>query len=146
MMLREYVADRRWPDLFREMRRTQDEMNRLFGGLRLAVRPEFPPINVRAGPEGALVTAEVPGVSPEQIEVTVHQDTVTLRGKRDLDIPEGASEHRRERAQGEFQRTIILPFRVDADKVAAHFDRGVVTLELPRPAADKPRQVKVARG
>jgi HSP20 family protein len=47
---------------------------------------------------------------------------------------------------GPFARTIVLPFRVDADKVSARFDRGVLTLELPRPAADRPRQIKVARG
>jgi len=144
-MLRDYVMERRWPDLYREMRRTQEEMNRLFGGLRLAVRAEFPPVNLWAGPDGALVTVEVPGVSPEEIEITVHQDTVTLRGKREPEILEDAVEHRRERMHGAFQRSIVLPFRVDADGVSARFDRGVVTLELPRPAADKPRQVKVAR-
>jgi HSP20 family protein len=144
-MLRDFVVERRWPDVAREMRRTQEEMNHLFGGLRLGMRPEFPPVNIWASPEGALVTAEVPGVSPEQIEVTVHQDTVTLRGKRESDVPADAVEHRRERVEGPFQRSIVLPFRVDADKVSARFDRGVVTLELPRPAADKPRQVKVAR-
>jgi HSP20 family protein len=144
-MLRDYVMERRWPDLYREMRRTQEEMNRLFGGLRLAVRAEFPPVNLWAGPDGALVTVEVPGVSPEEIEITVHQDTMTLRGKREPEILEDAVEHRRERMHGAFQRSIVLPFRVDADGVSARFDRGVVTLELPRPAADKPRQVKVAR-
>jgi HSP20 family protein len=144
-MLRDYVMERRWPDLYREMRRTQEEMNRLFGGLRLAVRAEFPPVNLWAGPDRALVTVEVPGVSPEEIEITVHQDTVTLRGKREPEILEDAVEHRRERMHGAFQRSIVLPFRVDADGVSARFDRGVVTLELPRPAADKPRQVKVAR-
>jgi len=111
----------------------------------LAVRAEFPPVNLWAGPDGALVTVEVPGVSPEEIEITVHQDTVTLRGKREPEILEDAVEHRRERMHGAFQRSIVLPFRVDADGVSARFDRGVVTLELPRPAADKPRQVKVAR-
>ena len=144
-MLRDYVMERRWPDLFREMQRTQEEMNRLFGGLRLAVRPEFPPVNVWAGPEGALVMAEVPGANPEQLEVTVHQDTVTLRGKRDPEVMEEDAAQRQERVHGSFARTIVLPFRVDADKASARFDRGVLTLELPRPPADKPRQVKVAR-
>jgi HSP20 family protein len=54
--------------------------------------------------------------------------------------------HRQERQQGPFARTLVLPFRVDADKVAAHFNRGVLTLDLPRPAADKPRHIQVARG
>jgi HSP20 family protein len=144
-MLREYAAAGRWPDLFRETRRAQDEMNRLFGGLRLAQRPEFPPVNVWAGGDATMITAEIPGVSSDQLEITVHQDTVTLRGKRDPEVVDpGAVTHREERAHGTFTRTVVLPFRVDADRVSARFDRGVLTLELPRPEADKPRQIKVA--
>jgi HSP20 family protein len=144
-MQRDYAAASRGPDVFREMRRAQEEMNRLFAGLRFAARAEFPPINVWAGPDGAIVTAEIPGVSPDQIDVTVHQDTVTLRGKRDPEnVDKDAVVHRQERAYGAFARTIVLPFRADADKVSARFDRGVLTLELPRPAADKPRQIEIA--
>jgi len=153
MMLREYGApsrlpavfrDVRLPDLFRDMRRAQEEMNRLFGGFRLALRTEFPAANVWASAEGAIVTAQVPGVKPDELDVTVHQDTVTLRGKRDPEVPDGeAVAHRRERPYGPFTRTFILPFRADADRVAARFDRGVLTLELPRPESDKPRHVKI---
>lgn len=147
--MREYAAEGRWPGMLREMRRTQEEMNRLFGGLRfppsLSLRTEFPPINLWAGADGAIVTAEVPGVNPDQIDVTVHQDTVTLHGKRDPEvIDENAIVHRQERQHGAFTRTVMLPFRVDANKVSARFDRGVLTLELPRPEMDKPRHIKVA--
>lgn len=146
-MRRDYGTADRWPDLFREMRRAQEEMNRLFGGLRFVPRPEFPPVNVWAGADGAVVMAEVPGVSPDQIDVTVHQDTLTLRGKRPPEaVGEDVVVHRRERVHDDtFARTVVLPFRVDADKVSARFDRGLLTLELPRPAAEKPRQIKIAR-
>ena len=152
-MLREYTAptrfpavfrDMRLPDLFRDMRRAQDDMTRLFGGLRLGLRTEFPAANVWANPDGALITAQVPGVQPDQLDVTVHQDTVTLRGKRDPEPIEGeVIVHRRERPYGAFTRTFILPFRVDADRVSARFNRGILTLELPRPESDKPRHVKI---
>lgn len=145
-MLREYAVGSRWPDLFMDIRRAQDEMNRLFGGLRLAPRTEFPPVNVWAGADGAIITAQVPGVSPDQIDITVHRDTVTLRGKRDPEAVDGdATAQRQERVYGPFSRTVVLPFRVDADKVSARFDRGVLTLELPRPESDKPRHIKVGR-
>lgn len=145
-MLTEYTASGRWPDVFREMRRAQDEMNRLFGGLRFVPRTEFPPINMWAGESKVIVMAEIPGVSPDQIDITVHQDTVTMRGKRDPETIDGeATALRLERPHGAFVRTVILPFRVDADQVAARFSRGVLTLDLPRPAADQPRQIKVAR-
>jgi HSP20 family protein len=78
----------------------------------------------------------------------VHQDTVTLRGKRDPEIMGGEDVivHRQERAHGPFSRTVVLPFRVDADQVSARFDRGILILELPRPAADKPRRIAITRG
>ena len=154
MMMREYAApsrfpavfrDVRLPGLFRDMRRAQEDMNRLFGGLRLGLRTEFPAANVWANPDGALITAQVPGVQPDQLDVTVHQDTVTLRGKRESEQVEGEEVvvHRRERPYGPFTRSFILPFRVDADRVSARFNRGILTLELPRPESDKPRHVKI---
>jgi HSP20 family protein len=154
MMMREYTAPGRWPtgfrdvrlpEVFRDMRRAQDEMNRLFGGLRFALRTEFPAVNIWTSPEGAIATAQVPGVSPDQLDVTVHQDTITLRGKREPESLEGEVVwHRQERPYGPFSRTLVLPFRVDADRVSARFERGVLTLELPRPESDKPRQVKIS--
>ena len=145
-MQRDYAAASRWPDIFRDIRRTQDEINNLFGGLRLVPRAEFPPINLWAGSDGAVVAAEMPGVNPEQIDIAVHQDTLTIKGKREPEKVEGeAVAQRQERAQGSFARTVILPFRVDAERVSARFDRGVLRLELPRPDADKPHQIKVAR-
>jgi HSP20 family protein len=145
-MLGEYTTATRWPDVFRETQRAQDEMNRLLAGLRFPQSAEFPPVNIWAGPDGATVIAEVPGVNPDELDITVHQDTVTLRGKRDPEpLPSDAIMQRQERPLGPFTRTIVLPFRVDADKVSARFDRGLLTLELPRPEEDKPHQIKVSR-
>jgi HSP20 family protein len=145
-MLMEHANEGRRPDLLREIRRSQQDMNRFFGGLGFALRPELPPVKVWAGAEGAIITAEIPGVAPDQIDVTVYQDTVTFRGKRDPEkLGDDVLVHRQERVHGPFARTVVLPFRVDADKVAARFARGMLSLELPRPASDKPRQVKIAR-
>jgi HSP20 family protein len=145
-MLMEHAADMARPDLFREMRRRQQEMNRFLDRLGFGLAT-FPPVKIWAGADGAIINAEIPGVGPDQLDITVYQDTVTLRGRRDPDEIEGEVViHRQERQQGPFARTMVLPFRVDADKVAAHFNRGVLTLDLPRPAADKPRHIQVARG
>jgi HSP20 family protein len=144
-MLRAYPAASRRPELFREVRRAQEDLGRLFGSLRFLPRAEFPPVNIWAGADGAVVKAEIPGVSPDQIDVTVHQDTVTLRGKREPEaLDSDTIVHRQERPYGPFARAMVLTFRVDADRVAARFERGTLTLELPRPAADQPRRVKIA--
>jgi HSP20 family protein len=161
-MLRQYASGGRWPvafrdvrfpdvlrdvrlpDALRDMRRAQEEMNRLFGGLRFGLRSEFPTVNLWASTDGVIVTAQIPGVGSDQLDVTVHQDTVTLRGKRETETFEGEVVwHRQERAHGPFSRTLVLPFRADADRVSARFERGVLTLELPRPESDKPRHVRI---
>ena len=126
-MMIQYAPAVRWPDFFNEARRLQDNMNSFFGNLRQEPRTEFPPVNVWVGAEGVILAAEIPGLSPDQIDVTVHQDTVTLRGERKPEqLAEDAVVHRRERVYGAFSRTVVLPFRVDAEQVSATFDRGLL--------------------
>jgi HSP20 family protein len=143
-MVSRYAVSDSWPDIVRNMRRTQDQINRLFEGMGLPTA-EYPPVNVWVSPEGAVMTAAVAGVKPDQVDITVHQNTLTLRGDREAEA-QGEGEvivHRQERVLGPFSRTIVLPFRVDADRVSAKFERGVLTLTLPRPAADQPRRIKI---
>jgi len=145
-MLETYSSTGRRLDPVREMRRAQSDLNRFFGGLRFFPRPEFPLVNLWASTDGVIVTAEVPGVSPDDLDVAVHQNTVALRGTRNPEpLGEGVTVQRQERSKGQFSRNVVLPFRVDAERVSARFDRGVLTLELPRPEADKPHHIKVAR-
>lgn len=133
-----------WGDAVSALRRMQEEMNRTLGTAG-AVATEYPPVNVWRGEEGIIVTAEVPGVSLDDIEVVVHQNTLTIKGRRQAAA--GASEsgyHRRERAIGPFSRTMALPFSVDAGRVSAAADAGVLTVTLPRPEADKPKRIHIA--
>lgn len=143
-MLRAYSAEGRRPDPFRDLRRAQNDLGRLFGSLRFMPQTEFPPVNIWAGADGAVLKAAIPGLSQDQIDITVHQNTVTLRGKREPEALDSDTVLLRwERAHGPFGRTVVLPFRVDADRAAARFARGMLTLELPRPAADQPRRLKI---
>jgi len=109
MMYRRY----RVPSMWREMDRLQREMNRLFedyGPMRVRNAPSYPALNVWSNDEGLLVTAEVPGVSPDDIEVNVIGETLTLSGVRKPDeLKEGARYHRQERGYGKFSRTLQLP-------------------------------------
>lgn len=133
-------------DPLRQMRSAQTDMSRLFDNLRLAAPPEFPMMNIWAGTDGAVITAEIPGVVPEDLDIAVHQNTVTLRGTRSQEpLPEDAVVHRQERTTGAFARNLILPFRVDGDRTTATFRHGVLRLDLPRPDADKPHKITVSR-
>jgi HSP20 family protein len=86
------------------------------------------------------------GVSPEDLDITIRRDTITLRGTRGAEPTDNSvSVLRLERVTGPFARNIVLPFRVDADKATAKFERGVMTLTLPRPREDKPDRISIAR-
>ena len=92
------------------------------------------------------MTAEMPGVAPEDLDIAVHQNTVTLRGRRPAPtLAEDSVIHRQERTTGAFARDLVLPFRVDGDHAIAKFKNGVLRLELPRPEADKPHKITVSR-
>lgn len=132
---------------WREMGDIQKEMNRLFSSYMPARAPfagAYPAMNVWMNDEEAIVTAEVPGVKKDDMDISVVGETLTLKGNHAEDEhPEDASCYRRERSSGAFTRTIELPFRVEADKVEAVFDKGVLKIKLPRAEQDKPRKVTI---
>lgn len=145
-MLQNLDSTGRWVDPLRQMRFAQRDMSRLFDNLRVVAPPEFPLMNVWAGSDGAVITAEIPGVVPEELDIAVHQNTVTLRGRRPAEtLAEDAVVHRQERITGPFTRNFVLPFRVDGDHATAKFRNGVLRLDLPRPEADKPHKINVSR-
>jgi HSP20 family protein len=106
--------------------------------------PAYPALNVWTNEEGLNVTAEVPGVSPEDIDISVVGDTLTLNGTRKPEeLDENARYHRQERGYGDFTRSLQLPFQVDVDKVEATFRNGVLMVAMPRLEEDKPRKIAV---
>ena len=134
-------------DPLSSLRRIQDEVNRAFGGFRWAPAAEYPAINVWRGEDGIAVTAEIPGVRLDEVDITVHQNTLTIKGGREPEArePEVAF-HRREREYGAFARTVTLPYNVDPDAVRASANNGILVVELPRPEADKPKRIKITVG
>jgi HSP20 family protein len=137
----------RTPSVWQEMERLRREMNRLFDGTwtgGVGPTPSYPAMNVWANEDGLIVTAEVPGVSIEDLEINVVNETLTLSGHREPEqVGEGARYHRQERGYGKFTRTIQLPFRVDPSKVDATLTNGMLRIELPRVEEEKPRKITV---
>jgi len=130
------------------MEQLQREMNRLFSSAfsdtRVQAPARFPAMNVWTNEESVMVTAELPGVNAEDIDISVVNDTLTVSGARQPDeLQAGERYHRRERSFGRFSRTFQLPFQVDTDQVDAMFDKGVLHVALPRAESDKPRKITV---
>jgi len=140
----------RYGGMWSELDRLQREMNRLFEPLASRVRPgqgSFPAVNIWTGDDEALVTAEVPGVDPDKLDITVKNNTVTIRGERPAEeLKDGESYLRQERGAGNFVRSFTLPFPVDSDKISAQYRKGILQLRLPRHEADKPRKISVNAG
>ena len=137
----------RVPSVWREMDRLQREMNRLFDDTypRRARRAAgYPAMNVWTNEDGLIITAEVPGVKPEDIDISVVGDTLTLSGSRKPDeLKEDSRYHRQERGYGDFTRSIQLPFLANVKKVEATFQNGVLNITMPRAEEDKPKKITV---
>jgi HSP20 family protein len=127
-----------------EVQRLQRDMNRLFVGLPTTVGAEYPAINVWSGEHDYILTAELPGIDPAQLDISVAGDTLTFSGSQDSEVlREGETYHRQERNSGRFSKTLQLPFQIDAEKVAAQYEKGILKLTLPIASAEKPRKIAI---
>ena len=106
-----------------------------------------PPVDLYATDEAFVLKAELPGFSKEDLQIEFHDHRLTLRGERQRET-EAKEEHyhRLERAYGRFERAFQLPTTVDAEKVAANYDKGILKIVLPKKAEAKPKQIKVNLG
>ena len=138
-------GERPWAyESWRELENMQNEFNRLFERFEQTASPGYPAMNMWAGEEDTVITAELPGVTPEAIDISVKGETLTLSGTREeTQDAEKYTYHRRERTVGPFPRTLRLPYRVDAGKVEAKFHNGVLTIRLPRAEEDKPKKIAI---
>ena len=117
-------------------------------GTRAAMRPL--PMDVYATPEEAVVTAAVPGMSPQDLEITYNQNTLTLSGAMptatESEQGKGATWYLRELWHGQFQRTVTLPFEVDPSQAKASFEHGIVRITLPKAEWAKPQKIAIKAG
>jgi HSP20 family protein len=87
--------------------------------------------------------AEVPGLSEKDLDVSVEQSSLTIRGERTIEVPEGYSVHRQERGNRSFARSFTLPCRIDAERATANLKNGILEMTLPKVAEEQPRQIQV---
>jgi HSP20 family protein len=144
----------RW-DPFREFSTLQDRMNRLF---RESYGPEgreesltsstfAPPVDVYEDEHNVTLKIEVPGIDEKDIDVRVENNILTVHGERNFEKEEKEENFRRvERQYGSFTRTFTLPSTVEAEKILADYDKGILKIVLPKKAEAKPKQIKVNVG
>jgi HSP20 family protein len=141
----------RW-DPFREFSSLQDRMNRLFRESQgpeesLATSSFAPPVDVYEDEHNVTLKIEVPGIDEQDIDVRIENNVLTVHGERKFEKEEKEQNYRRvERQYGSFTRTFTLPTTVDAEKVSANYDKGILKIALPKKAEAKPKQIKVNVG
>jgi len=147
----------RWSDFDRsfaaldELRR---QMNAWLGELerpRVGAAPSalgysWPLVNLYDNGAELVLSAAVPGLSKDDLELTVTGDTLAISGQRTVAVPEGYSVHRQERGNVKFARSFALPAKIDTEKLAATVKDGMLTITMAKAEAAKPRQITVKAG
>jgi HSP20 family protein len=138
-----------WGDQLPDIRLFDDRFDRLteraFGRDRQA--PWMPAMDVYETDDLVVVTVELPGVSAEDVDVSVEDSTLTVSGSREFSSEvTQESYHRIERRYGAFSRAVTLPPQVDASKVDARFEDGVLTVDVPKMEKAKPKKIQIKAG
>ena len=134
----------RWSNL-------QDEINRLFEPplmetplqQRQLFRGWTPALDLYQNADNVVAVVELPGMRKEEIEISLHDGTLTISGERKSNFGEGEKGERTERFTGKFRRSVTLPTRIDAPKIAASYKDGVLTVTLPKAEESKPKKIEV---
>jgi HSP20 family protein len=134
--------------LWGQLQQLHNEVNRLAeywnDGGRGFGAVEFPALNLWEEDDAFVLEAELPGLDLKDLEIYVTgHNQVTLKGERKSATPEKGVQHRQERHFGSFTRTLTLPMDVNADKVEARLEQGVLKVRLPKSEASKPRKIEI---
>jgi HSP20 family protein len=132
-------------DMWREMDRLRRDMDGLFSDYgRASGATTYPLLNVYEDSEKIAVTAELAGMTKDQVNITYSDGVLTIAGRRvPLALAKGMDVVRRERATGDFEKTVRIPVKVQQDKLSASFANGVLTVELPKAEEAKPRTIAI---
>jgi HSP20 family protein len=147
----------RWEPV-RELHTMQNEMNRLFnaffdapsqgnGGQTTTVRRWIPAMDVVETEDHFVLRADLPGLSENDVKIELEDNVLTIAGERKAEHEQqGEGYYRVERAFGSFSRSLTLPEGVDAERIQASFNSGVLEVRIPKPEQHKPRKVQISLG
>lgn len=132
---------------FEEMVKLQRELDSIFGKdfypHSTFGRGTFPAINIFEKDDVLTLMAELPGINKDEVDIKLQGDMISLSGERKLKEDALVNYHRRERDSGRFHRQFKLPYRINAEKIEAKIENGVLTLTLPKDENEKPKAITV---
>jgi HSP20 family protein len=145
------MTTRRSPDPFTNLRRLNTLLDDAFAGWPgepngsgALAAAWTPACDIFEDKDSVKIVAEIPGVKPEDVKLSIENNLLTIRGEKQQ-VAEEKSErvHRYERSYGAFERTFALPNTIDPDKVEAHVENGLLTVVLPKAERARPREIQV---
>jgi HSP20 family protein len=135
---------RRFSDVMPEIMHLQQEMNRLFSSAGQKTTQDYPAVNIWEKDGASIVTAALPGIDSEKMDITVSGDVLSIAGtalKENFD--KGETYLRQERGIGNFKRNIQIPYQVEVKAVEAKYEKGILMVTLPRIKEDLPKKIKI---
>ncbi len=142
-------------DLFRpfqELEEMRRRMDRLFGdimerqSLGFLSSGVFPSLNLSEDENNLYIRAELPGVEPDDLEINIEGNSLSIRGERKLETADNVSYHRRERQAGRFHKAVTLPYEVNVEAVTSELNNGILKIVLPKAEVAKPKKIAVKTG
>lgn len=139
----------RW-DPFKEIERLQKEINRIFDNSmntnkEHAMGVWYPAVDIYEDPERVVISADLAGIDPRDVELNIEGDTLTIKGERKFEHEDKKDNYVRvERAYGTFMRTFTIPEYVDKDKISAEYEKGMLNITLPKKPESQPKKIKVS--
>lgn len=132
-------------DLWNEMERIRREANRLFSDqVGDIITAKYPLVNIYEDKDNFVVTAELAGITKDDINITYNNGILTIAGKRELpEYVKKMTAVRQERAVGSFEKSIRIPVKIDQEKISASFNNGVLTIMLPKAEESKPKAIQI---
>jgi HSP20 family protein len=134
-----YYNRMRWPNDFDRYVERELERPNWYSDVSMGL-----PVDVSESDEAFLVKASVPGVDPEKVEITFEEDVLTIKGEIEADSElEEENYHIRERQFGSFSRALRFPVSVNAEAIEASYEKGILTLNVPKAEEVKPKRIEV---
>jgi len=132
-------------DLFNEMERLRRQMDSVMSGSgRNGSSTTFPLINAYEDPSSIVVTAELPGLTKEQVAITFADDVLTIAGKLEpVSTAKNMTVIRKERSEGKFVKTLQIPMKIDVNAINATFANGILAIVLPKAEEAKPKTISI---
>ncbi len=144
-----YVTTRRPLDAFQSLRRLSTALDEAFNGFQpedgsTVTAAWFPACDVFEDKEAVKIVAELPGVRPDDVKITLENNLLTIRGEKKQEAEERSERvHRYERSYGSFERRFALPSTVDQEKIQAGYENGVLTVTVPKAERARPREIAI---